>query len=120
MVSNGCCGQVLGKASLIYVPLGTASPIPVSGTTPSGIDRVEPRGDAGRLTGQFRERREQRLSRSRGAVSAGAGTVLIPRTGTRPLIVGGAVIATGFTVRGVPYDGQLFERFTAHLSGRTG
>ncbi len=44
------------------------------------------------------------------AVSAGAGTVLIPRTGTRPLIVGGAVIAAGgvFWLSRIPADGAYW------------
>jgi EmrB/QacA subfamily drug resistance transporter len=44
------------------------------------------------------------------AVSAGAGTVLITRTGTRPLIVGGAVIAAGgvFWLSRIPAAGHYW------------
>jgi EmrB/QacA subfamily drug resistance transporter len=44
------------------------------------------------------------------AVAAGAGTVLITRLGTRPLIVGGAVIASGgvFWLSHVPVDGHYW------------
>jgi MFS family permease len=44
------------------------------------------------------------------AVAAGAGTVLITRTGTRPLIVGGAVIAAGgvFWLSRIPASGHYW------------
>jgi hypothetical protein len=44
------------------------------------------------------------------AVAAGAGTVLIPRTGTRPLMVVGAVIAAGgiFWLSQIPADGHYW------------
>ena len=44
------------------------------------------------------------------AVAAGAGTVLITRLGTRPLIVGGAVIASGgvFWLSRIPVDGHYW------------
>jgi EmrB/QacA subfamily drug resistance transporter len=44
------------------------------------------------------------------AVAAGVGTVLITRLGTRPLIVGGAVIASGgvFWVSRIPVDGHYW------------
>ena len=44
------------------------------------------------------------------AVAAGAGTVLIPRTGTRPLMVVGAVIAAGgiFWLSQLPADGHYW------------
>lgn len=44
------------------------------------------------------------------AVAAGVGTVLITRLGTRPLIVGGAVIASGgvFWVSHIPVDGHYW------------
>ena len=44
------------------------------------------------------------------AVAAGVGTVLITRTGTRPLIVGGALIAAGgvFWLSHIPADGHYW------------
>jgi MFS family permease len=44
------------------------------------------------------------------AIAAGAGTVLITRTGTRPLIVGGAAIAAGgmFWLSRIPADGHYW------------
>jgi EmrB/QacA subfamily drug resistance transporter len=44
------------------------------------------------------------------AISAGVGTVLITRVGTRPLIVGGAVIASGgvFWLSRIPVDGHYW------------
>ena len=53
------------------------------------------------------------------AVAAGVGTVLITRTGTRPLMVGGALIAAGgvFWLSHIPADGHYWTNLFPGLRG---